>query len=67
MKFINVDLVRSTQRKKRLRTQDITEQLEMTLDEWYRFLNWTHKLPKKKVKVLCEFMSIKESEIYENE
>lgn len=46
MKYLNVNLIRDKQRKMWLRTQDITEQLEMDVNARYYMLNFTQRLPK---------------------
>lgn len=64
MKYLNVNLIREKQRAKLLRTQYIVEGLGITLNQRYNMLNFTQRLPKSKVKILCEILGIKESEIY---
>lgn len=65
MKFLNVDLIRSKQRKMFLSSQDICERIGITLDDWYLCINWTQRLPKHVVRDLCEVLKIKEEDIYE--
>lgn len=65
MKFLNVDLIRSRQRKMFLRTQDICERIGIGLDDWYTCINYTQRLQRKIVKDLCEVLNIRKEDIYE--
>jgi hypothetical protein len=63
-KFLNIYLIQKQQHKKFYTTEEIANYVGMDLVSWYLCVNFTQWLPKRKVKKLCEFLEIKESEIY---
>lgn len=65
MKFLNVDLIRSKQRRMFLSSQEICERVGIGLEDYYQCINFTKRLPKQVVKDLCEVLKIKEEDIYE--